>query len=440
MNLILKKKKFEQSLFLSFISGFLCGFPQVNPSFFPLLFLGFFFIFYRPFTFQSGFFFGYGYFITTLYWTIYAFEVFDIKRFGILCLFLLSSYLACYKGFIFYFLKKTPYPKLFFPFLWILGDMLQENLYDLSFPWGYISCTVSNIEFLQIIYLIGIHGLSFIVISIILSILFGNILIRTLGILSCILIYLYGFQRLKYNPTSFDSHLIRLVQPNISQKEKHNLKHIPQHLEKYNLLSNSPSTKKIDLLLWPESIIVPFANQELIDFISQYVNTPLVFGALTSGKNFSFLKKDKFFNSVLMINQAKIINHYEKIKLVPFGECNPIPFFSTSFDHFNKGGEHKLFQINHLPKFRPFICFESVFKYKSIGEKWRLNLTNDAWFKDSAGPYQHFQLTKLRAIEANIPMVRVANHGISAIIDRCGRIIHKLNINQTAYIDFHLPI
>ncbi len=110
---------------------------------------------------------------------------------------------------------------------------------------------------------------------------------------------------------------------------------------------------------------------------------------------------------------------------------------------FSVGESQKVLDIALLPPFQPLICYEGIFPGSVIGSNsragWFVNLTNDAWFGESYGPHQHLAIVRVRAIEHGIPLVRVANNGISAVIDGYGRILHHLELNQIGFIDFCLP-
>jgi apolipoprotein N-acyltransferase len=138
--------------------------------------------------------------------------------------------------------------------------------------------------------------------------------------------------------------------------------------------------------------------------------------------------------------------------LVPFGEFLPFQTLLESIGlqqltrvrgGFNAGTRRRVLNIPGLPPAAPLICYEAIYSGYVLPEgnrpRWLLNLTNDAWFGITPGPYQHFAQARLRAIEEGLPLVRVANNGISAIIDPLGRIIRMLPLGSDGLIDAGLP-
>jgi apolipoprotein N-acyltransferase len=160
------------------------------------------------------------------------------------------------------------------------------------------------------------------------------------------------------------------------------------------------------------------------------------------------------YNSLFVVGpDAEIEDKYDKIHLVPFGEYLPFEDLLTSIGlkqlthantGFAAGSEPKLITPSGAPPFLPLICYEAIFPSMaaSDGERpaWLLNLTNDAWFGPTSGPYQHLHQTRIRAIEQGLPVIRAANTGISAIIDAHGRIRAKLPLNQMGVLDHGLPV
>ena len=96
-----------------------------------------------------------------------------------------------------------------------------------------------------------------------------------------------------------------------------------------------------------------------------------------------------------------------------------------------------------LPAFAPIICYEAIFPGAIVDEgarpAWILNVTNDAWYGHSSGPYQHFAIARTRAIEVGLPLVRDANNGISGVVDAAGRIVAGMNLDTIGYADVILP-
>jgi apolipoprotein N-acyltransferase len=107
-----------------------------------------------------------------------------------------------------------------------------------------------------------------------------------------------------------------------------------------------------------------------------------------------------------------------------------------------KGGQ--TVSLPQVPELQPLICYEVIFPEMSKAPegkhpKWLLNLTNDGWYGESTGPYQHFYIAKMRAVEQGLPMVRAANNGISAVIDSYGRTVASLPLNAVGILETKLP-
>ncbi len=110
---------------------------------------------------------------------------------------------------------------------------------------------------------------------------------------------------------------------------------------------------------------------------------------------------------------------------------------------YSKGTGPRTIRIDSLPSFSPLICFEAIFPGKVINNKdrpeWLLSISNDAWFGSYAGPLQHFEMARMRTIEEGLPMVRVSNIGISAVIDSYGRIMESIPLGESGIINHYLP-
>jgi len=139
---------------------------------------------------------------------------------------------------------------------------------------------------------------------------------------------------------------------------------------------------------------------------------------------------------------------YDKWKLVPFGEYMPkwIPVRITPDalgSGFTPGTGPRTLHIPGLPAVGPLICYEAIFTGQVVDEKdrpdWLVNITDDAWFGDSAGPRQHFADARLRAVEEGLPLARDANSGISAMIDPFGHVEGILPLKSQGVLIISLP-
>ena len=163
-------------------------------------------------------------------------------------------------------------------------------------------------------------------------------------------------------------------------------------------------------------------------------------------------EKGLYRNSSFLINEdSKIISAYDKIHLVPFGEYLPFSRLINNLTFlrvvssdlgFNRGLSYEPIKTP-IGLARVLICYEIIFSREIMQSKQRpdllINITNDAWFDNFSGPYQHFDNAKFRAIEYGLPVLRSANTGISAVIDPYGRVLEKINLGQEGSIYSFLP-
>mgnify|MGYP000188554099 CR=1 FL=1 len=158
----------------------------------------------------------------------------------------------------------------------------------------------------------------------------------------------------------------------------------------------------------------------------------------------------RFFNSVVLLsNDGKIVGNYDKHALVPFGEFMPLRFLipksltlPVGDKDFSEGIGTKTLNWPELPPVSILVCYEAIFPEFAVSgtnrPEWLLNVTNDAWFGMSSGPYQHFAMARMRAVEQGLPLIRVANTGITAYIDEYGRVKKKLALGEKAILDVPL--
>ena len=421
-------------------------------------------------SFRLGWFFGFGHFAYGLSWIGNALLI-DITSFGWLypiTLILSGSFFGLFFAIPLWLSshhKNKAIKSFSFVLYFILFEWIRTFIFT-GFPWNMISSIWGfSDEMVQILSIIGSLGLSFFTMFIafivykltqketyknktyIAYIVF--ILVTIIGN------YAYGYNRLKNNPTVFSDFKIRIVQPAIPQAQKWKEDELDNNFKEYIELSKKTDLSDVDLVIWGETA-TPYPldlDKNRMEEITQAI--PEKGHLITGLVRYSYdpeTKKFSPYNSMFVINKkGQIVDYYDKSHLVPFGEYIPfskyLPFnvkkITKGLAGFLKGNGPKTISVDNIPSFSPIICYEVIFPGKVIDKKnkpkWILNITNDGWYGDSAGPYQHLTMAKFRAIEEKTPLVRVANTGISIIFDKYGRVIRNIGLNEKNYIDISLP-
>ncbi|MCL4146274.1 UNVERIFIED_CONTAM: hypothetical protein GTU68_050369 [Idotea baltica] len=368
-----------------------------------------------------------------------------------------------------------------------------------GFPWNAIGyAAMPNALFMQSASVIGLWGVTaftfLAAFSPALLVLPSNRKehARRKALLACVVLSLvahtgFGAVRLlQAEPgiASGDPIKLRLLQPNIAQQDKWRQGNEEAVFQSYLDLSSAPGLDDMDALIWPESAF-PFLVMQRPDALSRLdallpVGVRLLSGAVrVKPPEMSFSDappKLKFYNAMIDFNDRAVpIGYYDKQHLVPFGEFIPFGDLVERFGISNLvnmpggfapgvGGNMMRFDVpegaeSKLPPAQILICYEAIFpnfsSRSSILEddpsqpddvaipaepaQWILNITNDAWFGSLAGPYQHFHQARVRAVEEGLPLIRVANTGISAAVDPYGRIQQSLPMGTAGIIDTELP-
>lgn len=246
--------------------------------------------------------------------------------------------------------------------------------------------------------------------------------------------------------------LVRLVQPNAPQAEKW----LPEKQREFfdRHLALSAAAPRPDVVIWSESA-VPFALNYALDLQAESVAAagpgPLILGINRLDRT---PDGDRWYNSLAVLGPSGVpVATYDKYHLVPFGEYMPIaglvdrlglPALQTlTRGGFSPGPGPRLISVPGLPPFLPLICYEAIFpgSLSAPGGRagWLVQITNDAWFGEAAGPYQHLAQARSRAIEQGLPLARAANTGVSAMIDPYGRLIEDLGLGESGVVDAMLP-
>lgn len=399
--------------------------------------------------FLIGIWFGLAHFSTGFYWFAFALAT-DIYKFGWLipfAVFGLSLFFSLYFAIAFLAFRAFKYKSPFsFSVIITASEILRGTLFT-GFPWNSIGYTWNSLEILQFSSVFGIYGMTFITVFISGSA--GALLLDNgrkkhclCSILLLVLIYSWGNFRLETNKIEYSDTKVRIVQANISHQAEWSQEYAYNVLNNYLDLTNG--VEDAHYVIWPESSI-PFGlshdSTNLPGEISKIVS-----GALIAGGN--RIEGEEVFNTIFLMKDGKISDFYDKVKLVPFGEFMPFRKFIpikkivNGLSDFSNGEEDwKFFEDSDII---PTICYEDIFTFYPLRSplvraKFIVNLTNDSWFGISTGPYQHFQMARMRAIEYGLPFVRSTTTGISAIFDGYGRAIHEIGLNEEGVIDAYLP-
>lgn len=246
--------------------------------------------------------------------------------------------------------------------------------------------------------------------------------------------------------------VVRLVQPAIEQADKWQSGLYESHFATQIALSLlQPAREEPDVIIWPEAA-VPHTFLRREETRAQLAAAAPESGHLLTGAVSADHDADgnvRPYNSLLVIDRDGLVDSYDKSHLVPFGEyvplrgVLPIDKLTPGGVDFAPGPGPRVLSLRNLPSFGPLICYEVIFPAEILGPEgrpaWLVNVTNDAWYGHSTGPYQHFQAARMRAVEQGLPMVRVANTGISGVIDPLGRVVASLPLGHRGILDVALP-
>jgi len=475
----LKKKIYLESLFL-IILGALTSLSLPPYNFFLINFITFslFFIIlfkkkrllYKNKSFLYGWLFGFGYFLTNLYWITISLS-FD-KNFEFLipfALILIPAFLATFYGLITYiFFKinnKKPLTNLFL-FVLIFGVVeFLRGIILTGFPWNLIVYSFSNnLEIIQVTSLIGTYAFNILCITFFtipaIFILKENkkeIFVSIIFLLLPIVFFFNGslkIESFKSLKVIKNDHVIRAVGSKISLDRFYG-NNIDTRIVIDELIELSePDLRLKTLFLWPEGIIPNINQNELKKFKflfdKNFNKNHLLAIGINSFRNHN--GEDKFYNSFSVYDHNLTLVHtYDKIKLVPFGEFLPfekilrkigLRSLTNDYQSFSSGNNRNIISIKKNEfniKILPLICYEIIYSgkiFENSNFDYIINISEDGWFGNSIGPHQHFVHSIFRALESGKYLIRSTNNGITAIINPVGIVEKKITFGNSGYIDF----
>jgi apolipoprotein N-acyltransferase len=414
--------------------------------------------------FWLGAFFGLGHFATGLYWIVYAYLVppAQFAALGVPSVIGLAALLAIFVGLgmaLYVWLSRHRRLQgraawqrvLLFAVCFVLFEWLRGHVMT-GFPWNQVAHVWSASDmFSQSAALWGAYGLSLItVIAFTLPAAGWRAALCGAGIL----LAMAGGGALRLTGDDGANQpgvFLRVVQPNVAQADKWLPANVVPQFNHLLEMTTQPSTEPINMVIWPESATtIPLARYP--DFLAAVGRVAPKGGYIITGSprvTFDAKGNRLDYNSLHAVDATgRIVADYDKFHLVPFGEYLPLrdilPLQQTiGRGSFDSGPGPQSIALPGVPAFSPLICYEIIFPGAVVDETdrpaWIVNVTNDAWFGNSSGPYQHLASARLRAIEEGLPLVRSANTGISAVIDAFGHVRAQLGIERTGVIDEALP-
>jgi apolipoprotein N-acyltransferase len=418
-------------------------------------------------TFATGWAFGAGYFIFGLYWVSVAMFI-DIAAWGWALPFsfiLGPTVLALFYGFIPLlarpFAKNAAAHALALAAAWSFIEYLRGHILT-GFPWilpGYAWDWALPV--MQAAAVAGIYGLTLLTLCWgVLPLLGARKTLRHLFILSFVAVVMGGAVRLSVHETQQSgSHFVRIVQANIPLATKMDQDEDWRNIEKHMDLSavKTEYSDNISFVVWPETTVVADLAQDQYNDIARVISMKMPPNAVGLLGAMRILEpspgKIAYYNSLTAVGKKGHVHaNYDKHHLVPFGEympfrhllkLTPVSFAADMVGDFVPGPGPRTLRINSLPGVSPLVCYEAIFPGETVDKKdradWMVNVTNDGWYGKTAGPHQHFAMTRMRAVEEGLPLARSANTGISGMIDPVGRVLGKLPLDTAGYVDTILP-
>ena len=424
---------------------------------------------YRINLFLFGTCFGFGFYLSGIHWIVNSLT-FD-ENFKILIpfgLILIPLFLSIF--FSVTTVLAGPFLNLNVASIFLISASLAFSDYIRAkiltgFPWNLWAYSFSwNTEIIQILHKSGLFTFNLLLITLFVfpSVLFFNLSYsKKIFSIICILLtflilYIYGSHSINQNKiflNNFDKKFnIKVVSPNFDLEYGLKIKEIENRLKKLIKFS-SPDKKIKTLFVWPEGVFSGYSFNEILKLKNTFKNNFGENHLILFGINRLDEKSGNYYNSMILVNNKfEIIQEYNKLKLVPFGEF--LPFEKTlekfglkkiteGYGSFLKGESQNNLIFKEL-NILPLICYEIIFtnliQNSSENSNLIVNISEDGWFGNSIGPHQHFTKSKFRAIENNTYLIRSANRGISAIINNKGEVIKRINPSEAANIELEVPL
>ena len=435
-----------------------------------------------------GWWFGFGYFFASLYWIGEAFLV-EAETFGWMLPFAVTGLpagLGLFTGMAFaiarFFWSAGMARVLVLAVAWAASEWLRGHVLT-GFPWNLLGqVAVLSDPLIQSAALFGVYGLTLVLMLVFFSPASFDPRLKhqdksyswktasvgrpvLVAYMALILLWFGGAMRLAASEVEYvDGVTLRLVQPNVEQRAKWLPENRQEIMGLFLRMSDEAPKQGPEPthILWPESALPFLVDREPVirSAISRILRPGgvLMLGSVrgeadpTRPPDVNGRIPMHFYNSFYVMGpDGEIRDTYDKAHLVPFGEYLPLQSLLEAVGlqqltrlrgGYQAGPGPRTLEVPGAPPVGPLICYEIIFPGRTVGAErpgWLANVTNDAWFGQSAGPYQHLAQARLRAVEQGLPVARAANTGISAMIDPYGRVLASVPLNTAGVLDTGLP-
>jgi len=343
--------------------------------------------------------------------------------------------------------RSVGFKILWIALAWTIPEILRSEIPIFGFGWNLLAYSQSSyVLLIQFANILGAYGLGFLIAFVNASIFYIRIndkgrkmafRLVTLSVLVLAGLLSYGKMTFSKRVEPKEYLRVSVLQGNIPQSVKWAVMAKEKILDIYERLTQLAALDQPDLIIWPEAAFPGYFNRDLqaerISRLAQEVQTPLLIGALR------WVSEEEVYNSAYLLGKdGAFQKHYDKLRLVPFGEYIPLKFFlgwltpiadALGVGDFSAGADSVVFRWGRSEwPFGVLICFEDVFtdlaRYLvSRDAKFLVVITNDAWFGHTGAPFQHLQSSIFRAVENGVAVVRAANTGVSAFISFRGEVL-----------------
>jgi apolipoprotein N-acyltransferase len=342
------------------------------------------------------------------------------------------------------------------PPLWVAGEWIRGWLMD-GFPWGLLGYSQhSALPVIQIAELTGVYGVSFVVVAVNAALAAGvtlgwrragpGLLVAALLVAGSLA---FGYQALRPAADLSRGRTVKVavIQPVVAQSLKWDPAHRAEILTLYERLTREAARSQPAAIIWPETAAPIFLRGDppLLDRLTRLsaeLGRPLLVGSVDRQDG----PPGAFLNSAFFLTGQGITSKYDKIHLVPFGEYVPLSSligfvrsWAEFISDFAAGQGRTVFPLPGAP-FGTVICYEVIFpelfrEFVAGGAMFMTNITNDAWFGETSGPWQHLSMVSLRAVENRVGIARAANTGVSAFVEPTGRISSWLSLGERGVLE-----